>query len=86
MSENKLVGSLVLRTIDIDPTHASPCVATGTAESNDYGLCTANGGFVTWKKVNIRCCLGELYKKYNRFNLKMTAVQVRHSAAALADC
>ena len=90
MSENKLVGSLVLRTIDIDPVRFLPCAATspgvpGTIIDTDIGLCAANGCYVTWKNVNIRCCIGELYKKYDRFNLKMTAVQIRHGLVALAD-
>ena len=65
MLENKLVGSLVLRTIDIDPERYSPCATVqgglaGVIIDNDYGLCTANGCFVTWKNVNIKSCIGEL--------------------------
>ena len=85
MSENKLVGSLVLRTIDIDPTKGQPCIVGGTAYDNNYGLCTANGCFVTWKNVNIKSCIGELYNKYDKFNLKLTAVQLRHSSVTVTD-
>ena len=88
MAENKLVGSLILRTIDIEPTRAFPTTITSGPNpfNNDYGTMTANGGLVTWKNVNIRTCLGELYRKYNRFNLKMTAAQIRHNTvAAVAD-
>ena len=63
MSENKLVGSLVLRTIDIDPTRAEPLTNVGLTFDNDYGTFTANGCIVPWKNVNIRTCLSELYKK-----------------------
>ena len=45
MSENKLVGLLVLRTIDIDPTST----ASATINDNEYGTITANGCVVTWK-------------------------------------
>ena len=85
MSENKLVGSLILRTIDIDPTRNAPTTIVGTAPpvptpfDNEYGTCAGNGGLITWKNVNIRTCLGELYQKYDRFNLKMTAAQIRHN-------
>ena len=84
MSENKLVGSLVLRTIDIDPTKVSTVItaAAGTAPEvvdNTYGNITALGGVVTWRRVNIRTCLGGLYNKYNTFNLKLTGAQIRHS-------
>lgn len=85
MSENKLVGSLFLRTIDIDPTRNAPTTIVATVPTpfeNDYGLCTGNGGVITWYNVNIRTCLGELYRKYDRFNLKMTAAQIRHNTAA----
>ena len=82
MSENKLVGSLILRTIDIDPSRNAPTTIVATVPTpfdNDYGTCTGNGGVITWKNVNIRTCLGELYQKYDRFNLKMTAAQIRHN-------
>ena len=84
MSENKLVGSLVLRTIDIDSTGSSLNTITAGPPivyndlDNPFGSSFANGGFVVWKNVNIRACMGELYYKYKRFNLKMTGVQLRH--------
>ena len=81
MSENKLVGSLVLRTIDIAPSTVATCATTGAITDNDFGYIAANGGFVTWKNVNIRTCLGGLYTKYKRFNLKLTASQVRKNSA-----
>ena len=88
MSENNLVGSLILRTIDINPTQNTPTSVVATVptpfEDINYGLCTANGGVITWYNVNIRTCLGELYKKYDRFNLKMTAAQIRHNTLAAA--
>lgn len=77
MSENKLIGSLVLRTIDINPTGIGPCNNTNGVVDNEYGTCAGNGGVVTWKNFNLRTCLGELYYKYDRFNLKLTAVQSR---------
>lgn len=77
MSENKLIGSLVLRTIDINPTGIGPCNNTSVVFDNEYGTCAGNGGVVTWKNFNLRTCLGELYYKYDRFNLKLTAAQNR---------
>ena len=79
MAENKLVGSLILRTIDIEPTRVRP-VPANQSLSNDYGICDANGCYVLWKNVNIRTCLGELYNKYDKYNLKMTSFQVRLNA------
>ena len=85
MSENKLVGSLVLRTIDIDSTRVSPVTTLSEIFDNSFGTMAANGGVITWKNVNIRSCIGESYYKYNKFNLKLTAAQIRHTATALAD-
>ena len=94
MSENKLVGSLVLRTIDIDSTRPYPTALLTTPPStftntnpldNTSGTCTANGGVVTWKNVNIRSCIGESYYKYNKFNLKLTAAQLRHNGTVISD-
>ena len=84
MSENKLVGSLVLRTIDIDPTKVCTVItaAAGTAAEvvdNTFGSITALGAVVTWKRVNIRSCLGELYSKYNTFNLKLIGAQMTYN-------
>ncbi len=86
MAESKLIGSLVLRTIDIEPTRAAPIINNNAAPfENEYGICAANGGVVTWKNINLRTCLGELYYKYDRFNLKLTAVQLRHTGLTLPD-
>ena len=96
MSENKLVGSLVLRTIDIDSTRPYPTAvpdpntnpitySNTNPVDNTSGTCTANGGVITWKNVNIRSCIGESYYKYNKFNLKLTAAQLRHNGTIIAD-
>ena len=61
MSENKLVGSLVLRTIDIDSTRVSPVTTLAEIFDNSSGTMAANGGVITWKNVNIRSCIGESY-------------------------
>ena len=53
--------------------------------SNDYGICDANGCYVLWKNVNIRTCLGELYNKYDKYNLKMTSFQVRLNSGTTPD-
>ncbi len=86
MSENKLIGSLVLRTIDIEPTRGNPILNNNFPPfENEFGIFAANSGVATWKNVNLRTCLGELYYKYDRFNLKLTAVQLRHSLNGILD-
>ncbi len=79
MSENKLLGSLVLRTIDITPTTVAPCISQLLAIDNNFWTFSVNGGYVVCKNVNIRTCLGELYNKYNKFNIKLTAAGIRHN-------
>ena len=86
MSENKLIGSLVLRTIDIDPTRFVPIgTINGAPFENEFGILAANGAVATWKNINLRTCLGELYYKYDRFNLKLTAVQFRPTGSSYED-
>ena len=86
MSKNKLIGSLVLRTIDIDPTRLVPIGTLGANPfENEYGILAANGALATWKNVNLRTCLGELYYKYNSFNLKLTAVQFKATGSSYED-
>ena len=78
MAEKKLIGSLVLRTIDIEPTRAAPIVLNNAGPyENEFGIYASNGCVITWKNINLRTCMGELYYKYHRFNLKLTAFQTR---------
>ena len=83
MAKNRLVGSLILRTFNIDSTSntlstikTSPPVVYNDFD-NSFGSSLANGALVVWKNVNIRACMGELYNKHKRFNLKLTAAQLR---------
>ncbi len=77
MSENKFIGSLVLRTIDIEPTRERPILNIfGPPYENNYGIYDGAGGVVTWKNIDMRSCLGELYYNYDRFNLKLTALHL----------
>ena len=86
MAENRLVGSLVLRTFDIDSTTSTLSTITAGPTyvdfDNTFGSSFANGAFIVWKNVNIRTCIGELYNNYKKFNLKMTSAQIRHNPAA----
>ena len=46
---------------------------------NTYGNITALGAVATWRRVNIRSCIGGLYNKYKAFNLKLTSAQIRQN-------
>ena len=39
----------------------------------------------TWKNINLRTCLAELYYKYDRFNLKLTAFQNSRNVGTFND-
>ena len=56
-----------------------------TPFENEFGIFAANGNVATWKNINLRTCLGELYYKYDRFNLKLTAVQFRPTGSSYED-
>lgn len=78
MCENRVCGSLILRTFDIISDNVN-----AVNVDNEYGEITINGNNVTWKNVDIRACIGSyLYNKHKRFNLKMTSAQVRHNGLA----
>ena len=85
MSENRLVNSLILRTFDIDSTsNTLSTITTGPTVvynnlDNSFDSSFANGALIVWKNVNIRACMGELYDKHKRFNLKMTGAQLRQN-------
>jgi hypothetical protein len=59
-------------------TTASPPIV----DSYKWGEFLGNGNYVTWKNVNIKTCLGELYNKYDKYNLKLTALQFRFNSSA----
>lgn len=75
MAENKVVGSLVLRTFDINPA------TVPVAINNEYGIISANTQYVTFKNVNMKLACGSLYDKYKRFNLKLTSAQYTQNVA-----
>ena len=79
---------MILRTFDIDSTsNTLSTITTGPPVvyndlDNSFGSSLANGALVVWKNVNIRACMGELYDKHKRFNLKMTGIQLRHNTTS----
>ena len=59
MSDNKLVGSLVLRTIDKAPTRNSPVSLASSVYDDDIGTSSGNGGVITWNNVNKKIVWGD---------------------------
>jgi hypothetical protein len=75
----KETASLVLRSYDINP------VAVPVGVDNNYGTITANTQVLIFKSVNLKVILGDLYDKYDRFNLSLTSVMVRSTGIAITD-
>lgn len=69
--------SFHLRTFDISPLIDSPLSTTTEIVDNNYGRVLCNGGLITWKNVNIKSVLGELYNKYDKFGIKLINFQVK---------
>jgi hypothetical protein len=69
--ETKQVGKLTLRTFDILQNN------TLSNTDNDIGTITANAQFITWKNVNMRLVLGDIYDKYDKFNIRLVAYSHR---------
>jgi len=77
MSDSKETASLCLRTYDIPLTPIQTPVDTDTI----YGILSNNNQLTTWRNVNMKSVLGDLYYKYEKFNLTLTSVMVRHIVA-----
>jgi len=75
--ETKQVGKLTLRTFDILQNNTLSDV------DNDIGTISANGQFITWKNVNMRLVLGDIYDKYNKFNIRLVGYSHRPPTTAL---
>ena len=66
---DKPLQDVINITVELKNSSKNALLNVGLTFDNDYGTFTANSCVVTWKNVNIRTCLSELYRKYNRFNL-----------------
>ena len=71
-------ASLVLNTFDIDPTVTAGQYFNTTVD-NQYGTITNNRCNLTWKNINMRRVLGEMYDKYDTFNMYL--YQINQSAS-----
>lgn len=69
--ETRQVGKLTLRTFDILQNN------TLSDTDNSIGTIACNAQLLTWKDVNMRLVLGDLYDKYEKFNMKLVAFSHR---------
>lgn len=59
---------LILNTFDINSSSTATVYWNATID-NQYGTITNNRCNLTWKNINMRQVLGEMYDKYETFNL-----------------
>ena len=66
---------LILNTFDIDPNVTAVYYnTTYPTIDNQYGSITNNRCNLTWKNINMSQVLGEIYNKYETFNLYLYQV------------
>jgi hypothetical protein len=69
-------SKLVLRTIAIQTFNNGEFNLTIANVDNECGTIQSRGQYVLWKQINIKALLGEMWNKYNMFNLVLrTAVK-----------
>ena len=71
-------STLILSTYDIDTRISPSSLYQNTTLDNQYGTIANNRCTLTWKNINMRQVLGEMYDKYETFNLYL--YQISQSA------
>lgn len=70
-------SALTLRTFDINSAANNSVTTVNVPIDNNVGTITANGQVMIWKNVNLRMLLGDMYEKYDKFNIVLTSLMVR---------
>ena len=65
------VATLILNTYDISTVFSTPTFFYNKTVDNQYGTITNNRCTLTWKNINMKKVLGEMYDKYETFNIKL---------------
>ena len=71
-------ATLILNTYDIS-TSTTPGDFYNTTVDNEFGTIANNRCILTWKNINMRKVLGEMYDKYETFNIYL--YQINQSSA-----
>jgi len=83
-SNTKETASLLLKTSDITTDDISDAnLAIGI--SNSVGQITNNGYTIKWKNISPQLLFGDMYNKYEKFNLNLASYSSRRTAASLSD-
>ena len=62
-------ATLILNTFDINPSVSVGDYYPNVITDNQYGTISNNRCNLTWKNINMRRVLGEMYDKYETFNM-----------------
>ena len=84
MSNTKETTSLLLKTSDIT-TNVFDTDGLGDGINNSIGYVSANGQTVTWKNINPKLLLGDMYEKYTKFNLNLCSYCCGNAQLSLQD-
>lgn len=84
MSNTKETASLVLRTSDIFGEDITEN-ALSLIINNAVGSISQNGQLITFKNVNPRLLLGDMFDKYTKFNLNLSSYTTRSSGSSLLE-
>ena len=55
-------------------------ISTSTNVYSQYGSINTNRNDITWNNVSLRTILGDMYNKYDKFNIKLSALLYSQSA------
>jgi hypothetical protein len=83
-SNSKETASLVLKTSDIT-TDDITTANLDAVINNSVGSIDMSGQLIRWKNINPQMLLGDMYEKYDKFNLNLACYSSRKVAANLVD-
>ena len=83
-SNSKETASLVLKTSDIT-TDDITTANLDAVINNSVGSIDMSGQLIRWKNINPQMLLGDMYEKYDKFNLNLACYSSRKVATNLVD-
>jgi hypothetical protein len=84
-SNYKETSSLILKTADIYNGNLTNQAINVDLINNDIGQITKDGARITWKNINPKVLLGDMYEKFTKFNLHLCSYSMRKLNADLTD-
>ena len=76
MSNSKETASLILKTCDITTDDITTATLSAVI-NNQVGSIDISGQLIRWKNINPKMLLGDMYEKYDKFNLNLACYSSR---------